>query len=172
MKPEDFAGREPELRIEDYFDGQTKAWGIFEDRFGTLRRQFEVEIDGTWDGETLTLVEDFVYADGETEQRIWRINKSGGHGYVGYADGVVGEAVGEAYGNALNWRYKFDLKVGDRTWTVTFDDWLFLQSDGVLINRATVTKFGILLGEVTLFFRKPDSNQADRGLGSMSIAAE
>lgn len=172
MKPEDFAGREPELRIEDYFDGQTKAWGIFEDRFGKLRRQFEVEIDGTWDGETLTLVEDFVYADGETEQRIWRINKSGDHGYVGYADGVIGEAVGEAYGNALNWRYNFDLKVGDRTWNVVFDDWLFLQSDGVLINRATVTKFGILLGEVTLFFRKLDSNQAGRDLDSMSFAAE
>ncbi|MDH3909864.1 MAG: DUF3833 domain-containing protein, partial [Rhodospirillales bacterium] len=52
------------------------------------------------------------------------------------------------------WRYRFALKVGDDTWNVTFDDWLFLQSDGVLINRAEVTKFGIKLGEVTLVFRK------------------
>lgn len=154
MKPEDFAGRDPALLIEEYFAGRTKAWGMFEDRFGRLRRQFEVEIDGTWDGETLTLVEDFVYDDGETEQRIWRIKKLGPHAYEGRAEGVIGVAEGMAYGNALNWRYRFALKVGDGTWNVTFDDWLFLQSDGVLLNRAEVSKFGIKLGEVTLAFRK------------------
>jgi hypothetical protein len=109
MKPEDFAGREPRLLIEDYFAGRTKAWGIFQDRFGNLRRQFEVEIDGTWDGEVLTLVEDFTYDDGETERRVWRIAKRGEHDYVGNADGVIGTAEGRAYGNAFNWRYNFAL---------------------------------------------------------------
>ena len=63
MKPEDFAGKEPKLVLEDYFLGQTKAWGIFEDRFGRLRRSFVVDITGTWDEEKqlLTLKEDFVY---------------------------------------------------------------------------------------------------------------
>lgn len=154
MKPEDFDGREPRLLIEDYFAGHTKAWGIFQDRFGRLRRQFEVDIAGTWDGETLTLVEDFAYDDGETEQRIWRIKKLDEHAYEGRADDVIGVAKGLAYGNALNWTYRYGLKVGDDTWNVTFDDWLFLQPDGVLINRAEVTKLGIKLGEVTLMFRK------------------
>ena len=157
MKAEDFAGKEPRLLIEDYFAGSTKAWGIFEDRFGTLRRQFEVDIEGTWDGETLTLVEDFLYDDGETERRIWRIKKLDEHRYEGEADGVIGIAEGRAYGNALNWRYDFALKVGDDTWNVAFDDWMYLQSDGILINRAEVTKFGIALGEVTLAFRKLDA---------------
>jgi hypothetical protein len=31
---------------------------------------------------------------------------------------------------------------------------MLLQNDGMLINRATVSKFGITLGQVTLFFRK------------------
>ena len=154
MKPEDFADREPRFRIEEYFAGKTRAWGIFQDRFGTLRRQFVVDIDGTWDGETLTLVEDFVYDDGETEQRVWRITKSGAHSYEGRADGVIGIAKGESYGNALNWRYDFALKVGDSLWNVHFDDWMFLQGDGVMINRASVTKFGIELGQVTIAFRK------------------
>ena len=154
MKVEDFAGNEPKLVLEDYFLGKSKAWGIFQDRFGNLRRQFVVDIDGAWDGQTLTLVEDFRYDDGETERRVWRIEKIGEHGYRGVADGVIGEAKGEAYGNALNWKYDFALKVGDGTWNVSFDDWLFLQSDGILINRATVSKFGVTLGEVTLAFRK------------------
>lgn len=154
MKPEDFAGREPRFLIEDYFAGKTRAWGIFQDRFGTLRRQFVVDIDGSWDGETLTLVEDFVYDDGETEQRTWTIRKTGPHSYEGRADGVIGVATGESYGNVLNWRYGFALKVGDSTWNVRFDDWMFLQDNGVMINRAEVTKFGIELGEVTIAFSK------------------
>lgn len=154
MKPEDFAGREPRFLIEDYFAGKTRAWGIFQDRFGTLRRQFVVDIDGSWDGETLTLVEDFVYDDGETEQRIWTIRKTDAHSYEGRADGVVGIAEGESYGNVLYWRYRFALKVGDGTWNVHFDDWMFLQEDGVMINRAEVSKFGIALGEVTIAFSK------------------
>jgi hypothetical protein len=161
MKPEDFAGNEPRFLIEEYFDGKTKAWGIFQDRFGKLRRQFVVDIEGTWDGETLTLVEDFVYDDGETEQRIWRIRKTGAHSYEGNADGVIGTAEGQSYGNALNWRYDFALKVGDGTWNVHFDDWMFLQGDGVMINRAEVTKFGFKLGEVTLAFTKDDAGAAD-----------
>lgn len=162
MKPEDFAGREPKLLIEDYFAGRTEAWGIFQDRFGRLRRQFEVEIEGTWDGHRLTLIEDFRYDDGESERRIWHITKRGPHSYEGRADGVIGVAEGSAYGNALNWTYRFALNIGDDTWNVTFDDWLFLQSDGVLINRAEVSKFGVKLGEVTVMFRKlPDASTQD-----------
>ena len=171
MKPEEFAGREPKLLIENYFVGHTKAWGIFQDRFGRLRRQFEVEIEGTWEGNTLTLVEDFVYDDGETEQRIWRITKTGEHSYEGEAEGVLGIAKGVAYGNALNWTYRFALKVGEDTWDVAFDDWLFLQSDGMVINRAEVTKFGLKLGEVTLVFRK-EAEETKQAAYFTAIAAE
>ncbi len=156
MKPEDFAGREPELLIEEYFAGHTKAWGMFQDRSGDVRRQFEVDIEGTWDGKTLTLVEDFVYDDGETERKTWTITKLDDHSYEGVADGVIGTAQGKAYGNALNWTYQFALQTESRTWHVTFDDWLFLQPGGVLINRADVTKFGFKVGEVTLIFVKGD----------------
>lgn len=171
MKPEDFAGKEPRLVLEDYFLGRSKAWGIFQDRFGTLRRQFEVDIEGRMEDGTLVLVEDFLYDDGERERRVWRIERTGEHGYRGTADGVIGVAEGEAYGNALNWTYRFALKVGEGTWEVTFDDWLFLQSDGMLINRAEVRKFGLLLGEVTLAFRKLPDQAAEAGPG-YGVAAE
>lgn len=160
MKPEDFAGREPKLLLEEYFAGKTRAHGLFVDRFGDLRRQFVVDIDGTWDGETLTLTEDFVYDDGEIQQRIWIIQKTGPHAYEGRAADVIGRATGTAYGNALNWRYKLALKVGESTWNVDFDDWMFLQDDDVIINRAEVSKFGFKLGDVTIVFSKPQAQQA------------
>ena len=154
MDPKSFAGTEPRLVIEEYFAGRTKAWGIFEDRFGKLRRQFVVDITGRWDGRTLVLEEDFSFADGEKSRRVWRIEKIDDHSYRGRADDVIGTASGASYGNALNWRYDMDLKVGDNSWRVGFDDWMFLQPGGVLINRARVSKWGLNIGVVTLAFRK------------------
>ena len=67
---------------------------------------------------------------------------------------VVGIATGDSYGNALHWRYDLLLPVGEKTYKVHFDDWMFLQDDGVLINRAEMSKFNIKLGELTIVFRK------------------
>lgn len=166
MKPVDFEGAEPRLIIEKYFAGETKAWGLFEDRFGKVRRQFTVDISGTWDGSELVLDERFLYSDGEQDQRVWRIAKTGPHSYEGRAGDVIGIAKGEAYGNALNWRYDMDLKVGDGTLRVHFNDWMYLQPSGVLINKARVSKFGIEIGEVTLAFMKPEQAAAVTGASS------
>ena len=160
MDIRDFEDASPRLVLEDYFAGKTRAWGIFEDRFGKLRRQFTVDIDGKWNGKTLVLDEHFVYRDGEKDRRVWTIEKIDENRYQGRADDVIGVAIGDASGNALNWRYDMDLKVGDSTLRVHFDDWMFLQADDVLVNRARVSKWGVELGQVTLFFSKPASKRA------------
>lgn len=160
MNIEQFAGRTPELVLEHYFLGQTRAWGIFEDRFGALRRQFEVDITGTVEGDVLTLDERFTFADGEVDRRVWTIRRIGANSYEGTADDVVGTAKGKVVGNALNWTYSVDLAMAERSVRVRFDDWLFLQPGGVLINRARVTKWGIEVGQVTLFFQRVDEADA------------
>jgi len=154
MTIEDFAGTEPTLDLFDYFEGETTAWGVFEDRFGSIRRQLKVELRGRIEGDELILDEQFAYSDGEIDQRTWRIRRDSRGGYVGRAADIVGEAIGQASGNAVNWRYTMDLKVGQDSWRVDFDDWMLLQSDGVLINRAWVKKLGLTVGTVSLFFRK------------------
>ena len=158
MQPKDFEGTQPRLELFDYFAGNTRAWGIFQDRSGNLQRQFTVDIRGEVEGDELTLTEDFVYADGETQQRIWRIRRVDEHRYEGRADDVVGTATGLAYGNALNWTYTLRLPYRGNEINVKFDDWMFLQTDGVLVNRAKVSKFGFRVGEVTLFFIKGGSS--------------
>jgi hypothetical protein len=65
-----------------------------------------------------------------------------------------GEARGIASGNALNWRYVLALKVDGRTWEVDFDDWMYQIDDRVMLNRATMSKFGVKLGEVLLSFTR------------------
>jgi len=155
MKPSDFADAKQPFVLEEYFNGKTRAWGLYEDRFGTVKRQFVVDIEGKWDGTQLVLDEDFIFADGEKSTRQWRIRKMPDGNYEGRADDVIGVAIGEVGGNVLNWRYVLDLKISEnRTLAVTFDDWMFLQPDGVLMNRARMSKFGIELGQVTISFMK------------------
>lgn len=155
MRPQDFKDSEPKLVLFDYFEGKTSAWGMFEDRFGNVRRQFQVNIEGRVKGNEITLDERFQYNDGEKDRRIWQIRKTGDHTFEGTADDVIGMAKGTVQGNALNWTYDLNLKVGDSSYKVHFDDWMFLQPGGVMINRARLSKWGVDIGEVTLFFKKP-----------------
>ena len=70
---------------------------------------------------------------------------------------MVGTATGTAYGKALNWRYDLEIEIDGKPWTFSFDDWMFLHEDGVMVNRAEMKKWGIRVGDVTLFFRKETS---------------
>jgi hypothetical protein len=153
----DFNEAPRELVLEDYFEGETTAYGIFEDRFNKLRRTFKVDITGTVEDGVLTLDERFIYDDGERDTRVWTIDILGDGKYRGTAGDVPGYAYGETNGNAFNWKYKVDLKVGDSNWKVGFDDWMYLLEDGRMMNRAYVTRWGILIGEVTITFEKSPS---------------
>ncbi len=153
----------PSLLIEDYFAGKTHAWGMFIDRFGQVRRQFSVEIEGILRDGQLILDEWFSFDDGEISQRVWQITPLGQGRYEGRADDVVGKAEGRVIGNRLRWTYDLKLPIGERVWRVKFDDIMLLQADQVLLNRASMSKFGIKLGEVIIFFRKePDTEPRNK----------
>lgn len=144
----------PKLDLFSYFEGDVTAWGMVQDFKGNQVRRFEVKIKGEIKGNQLTLVEDFVYADGEISQRIWYITKVDDNQYTGKADDVIGEATGTSIGNALRWQYTLALPVDGDIYHVNFDDWMFLQDDKHLFNRATMSKLGVTVAEVTLFFQK------------------
>ncbi|HJO35469.1 MAG TPA: DUF3833 family protein, partial [Gammaproteobacteria bacterium] len=114
VNPQVYADQEPALDLFDYFEGESRAWGIFRDRAGEVRRRFTVDLVGTVEGDLLTLEEDFLYADGEQDRRVWRIRRVGPNRYEGRADDIIGVAAGEAHGPALNWQYDVALTVGER----------------------------------------------------------
>lgn len=152
-----YASETPVLDLREYFSGTLDAHGIFQDRSGEVVKRFHVLIDASWKGDVGTLDERFTYSDGSTQQRIWTITRHDEKRYSGRADDVVGEATGEARGNALRWRYVLALPVGERVINVDFDDWMFLMDDRVMLNRSVMSKFGFRLGEVTLsFYKRPE----------------
>jgi len=149
-----YRGQTPVLELRDYFNGTLDAWGMFQDRSGKVVKRFHVLIDARWEGEVGTLDERFTYSDGSTQRRVWTITRLGPGRYSGRADDVVGEATGEAAGNALRWRYVLALPVDDKVYNVDFDDWMFLMDDKVMLNRSVMSKWGVRLGELTLSFYK------------------
>ena len=153
MKPQDFKNKEPRLIIEEYLTGNIKAWGVLQNRSGKVTRQFSADLNGSWDGKQLILKEKFNWDDGEVQNREWTINKIDENNYEGTAGDVVGKAKGYSYGPAFKFEYVL-VPVKGKEMKITFDDWIFKQDDRVAINRATMSKFGFKVAELTVVFVK------------------
>ena len=152
--PADYAAEKPTLDLATYFNGDLVAHGLFTDRSGKVARRFTVAMKGSWTGNDGVLDENFTYSDGKKERRVWHLKKLPGGQYTGQADDVVGTALGQVAGNALQWKYSLRLPVDDKVYEVQFDDWMYLMDERVMLNKAQMSKFGIRLGEVTLSFYK------------------
>jgi len=149
--------RSPAFDLAEFFDGNSVAYGIFEDRFGNLRRQFRVEIQASQSGDRLILDEKFLYDDGEQDVRIWQIDKQimdGRAYYSGQAADITGRAVGKIAGNTMRWSYDISLILSGIELEVRFDDFIYQMTSDIAINRAYVSKWGMDIGSVTLVFLK------------------
>lgn len=154
VEPSYYANEKPTLDLQQYFNGTLDAWGMFQDRSGKVVKRFTVVMRCSWNGDTGTLDEDFTYSDGSKQKRVWTLRKVGANRFVGTAPDVVGEAIGTTAGNTLHWKYVLALPVDGKVYNVQLDDWMYLMSDQVMLNRAAMSKFGFSLGEITLSFNK------------------
>lgn len=152
MSIEDFNNTSPEFVPQDYFNGKMKAYGIVKDRSGKITRSFKGDLVGSWDENGVgTLDEHFVYNDGETQERIWKLQPTKeGKKFIGTAGDIVGDAPMQANGNTVMIDYTMRVPYGDGTIDVNVRDWLHLQEDGVIINHSKMKKFGFEVGELVI----------------------
>ncbi len=154
------ANKYPEMFLSDrfvpetYFMGDIEATGVFIDRFGTIRRRFNVYIYGQKTDEGFSLEEYFLFDDGENETRKWFIKKIDQNTYAGKCEDVCGEAIGNLNDSQLTWHYHFNLKMFNRKIKVKFEDIMVQQTPFTMLNNAKITKYGFLLGEVFISFNK------------------
>ncbi len=150
----------PLFELTSFFEGRTEAWGVFEDRFGRLRRRFEVVMNGRWDGLEFVLDEQFTYDTGETERRSWRVTRRGEGRFSATSDECIGLADGVCDGDSVRMVYRFRLKTKSREIAVDFDDRVYRMSETTAVNRATMRKWGVKIGELSLFFKRVPSARA------------
>ena len=153
-QPEAYSKELPRLTVEQYFNGTLDAHGMFQDRSGKVIKRFVVTMRCTWQGDTGTLDEDFVYADGTKQKRVWTLKKTADGRFTATAPDVIGTAEGIVAGNALRWSYVLALPVDGKIINVDMDDWMFLIDENVMLNRTAMSKYGVSLGSVTISFTR------------------
>ncbi|WP_158969816.1 DUF3833 domain-containing protein [Paraglaciecola sp. L3A3] len=151
---DDYQSTNPELNLQQFFNGKLIAHGMVLDMNGKLTRRFTADITGSWQDEKGILDERFIYDDGETDTRIWQLTHLGDNQYQGTAGDVIGIATGQAAGAAFYWRYDLEIKVDGEPMIVTLDDWMYLIDQDVLLNKSQIIKYGIEVGQVILSIRK------------------
>jgi len=139
---EDYAGNEPRFVPEEFFSGDLVAEGVVKNRGGTVIRRFTAEIRAYWRDGIGVLEEDFVFLDGTTDRRVWRLRPDGDGGYRGTAGDVVGEAQAEVAGNAMFLDYVLRVPFRGREIDLSIDDRMYLVTPDVLVNESIMRKFG------------------------------
>lgn len=157
---EQYRDYQPTLQPELFFDGYLTAHGVIKNRGGHVIRTFNANIDASWDNGIGTLVEDFIFDDGEAQQRIWTLRPTGEGSYSGTAGDVLGSGELRLAGNSLFLDYVLRIPYGDSTVDVRVDDRMYLVSPDVLINESSMTKFGVRVGSIDLVILRRDDGQS------------
>jgi hypothetical protein len=141
--------------IERDLEGLTVARGEFSAING-VTRGFTAYLTGTRAGDTFTLNEKFEYDDGQRDEKTWVLKLEGDGRYSGSREDVVGVARGWQDGRAF--RLEYDIRLpnadGEPGMQLRFRDVMVKTGDGVVINRATVGKWGFRVGRVDLEIRR------------------
>lgn len=151
---ESYQGSQPQFDFKTFFTGKLKAYGVVQDYKGQLTRKLVVDMDASWQGNKGVIEEDFIYDDGETQKRIWNIILNDDGSISGQASDVIGIASGRSSGSVFHWNYDVEIPYKDDTIETHFDDWMYLVTPTHLINRTSISKFGIEVGQVTLVIEK------------------
>jgi hypothetical protein len=150
----DYAKNSPKLVLQEFFNGSLRAHGIVKDRSGKVIRYFNASIDASWVDGVGTLDENFVFDNGEKQQRIWTIIKDDTGKYIGTANDVIGSSQLKVSGNSLFLNYVLRIPYEDGTLDLNIDDRMYLVSNNVLINESVMTKWGFQVGEIVLVIEK------------------
>lgn len=144
------------LVLEEFFRGNLVAEGTFTNTRDGSTRGLKVRMRGDWDGKTLTLVEDFVYSDGEKDRKTWRFTKVAEGRYTGTREDVIGTADIRQNGNdvLLDYTAKVTTKDG-KSYNIRFSDVLSLIGPRTVLNTADLTAYWFFeVGKVRLTIRK------------------
>lgn len=151
---ESYADTLPVFNIRDFFNGEIRASGMVLNWRGQVRRRFTATMHGSWQGTRGTLKEEYLFDDGEVQQRTWALELRSQNRFSGHAADVVGIADGQQYGSAVRIDYVLRIPVNGRNHDIRIDDWLYLQPDGTVLNESRMSLFGLPVGRLITMMRR------------------
>ena len=155
MKIEDFQGKGPEFRPEEFFDGRLEGWGVLEKPTGGVQKRFTVAAEGRSFAEAVRYSETWTFDDGHVDTLNWEIRKAGDGRYSGVEDRSEGEAQGEQAGCAFHWTYSRDTPQPDgKSMKLNFDDWFFRIDEDAVVAKGTAGRLGLPFATAHVTYRK------------------
>jgi hypothetical protein len=138
----------PGLTLVEAFQGRTVGVGVFRVPIAGVERRFRADLVGTLAGDTLTVVEDFVFDDGEKDRLTWRFRRTGPGRWSGAREDTVGDATVVEERSEIRLDYVADVRSRGEVTRLGFADVIWRRQDGVILNEAVVTRFGVPVGSV------------------------
>lgn len=148
----------PPITLVSAFKGRTTGRGHFRIWLTGDERRFTARLNGTVKGpeggRTLTVVEDFVYDDGQQDRLTWVFRETGPGRWTGKREDTVGEATVVEEDGQIRLSYTADFKSSSGINRLGFEDILYAAPDGTIINDAVVSKAGIAVASVRFVIRR------------------
>ncbi|MFT7108094.1 MAG: hypothetical protein ACJAVT_002627 [Yoonia sp.] len=159
QKPDDYADG-PIFDIRERFNGPIACEGVIYGPTGKVTSRFVADFDASWDGNIGTMREKFHYDSGQVQDRVWTLTLGNDGRIKAEAPDIVGAGTGTQSGSAvlLNYRIKLTEDAGGHALDVT--DWMYLMSNGSIMNRSQFRKFGIKVAELVATMRPKDQAYA------------
>jgi hypothetical protein len=155
MDIDDFAGKGPEFRPEDFFDGRLEGWGVLERPTGGVQKRFKVAAEGRSFADGVRYTETWTFDDGHVDTLNWEIRREADGRYTGHEDRSEGEAEGEQAGCAFHWTYSRDTPQPDgKSMKLNFDDWFFRIDETAAVARGTAGRMGLPFATAHVTYRR------------------
>ena len=140
------------LTLVDAFSGRATGVGEFKVWLTGDERRFTALLNGTVTGQTgarrLTVVEDFIYDDGDKNRLTWVFDEVGAGRWSGKREDTVGVAEVIEKDGVIRLTYTADFVSPSGTTRLGFSDVIYDAGGGLIINDAIVTRWGLPVAKV------------------------
>jgi hypothetical protein len=149
-----FAGTTPAFDAVAFWTGHHRSWGVLENRGGQPTDTVVTDCLGTIqpDG-SLHMVQSLTLGDGTMQHRDWHLWRTGPGAFSATSNDMVGEAHGTASGRVFHWTWVLALSPGNPLTNVTFEQWMYLEEGGAMLNHTTIRKLGVTVAQVSEEFQ-------------------
>ena len=158
--PEDYADHGPQFDIRERLNGPIVCEGVIYGPTGKVTSRFTADFEASWTGNVGVMKEVFHYDSGNVQNREWKLTLGNDGSVKAEASDLVGPGTGKQSGSAVLLNYK--IKLADEAGGHVLDttDWMYLMSNGSIMNRSQFRKFGFKVAELVATMRPYDSGKS------------
>lgn len=146
------------LTLVDAFLGRSTGTGLFKVGLTGDQRSFTARLNGTVTGaqgaRRLTVVEDFVYDDGDENTLTWVFDEVGAGRWTGKREDTIGVAEVIEQGGVIRLTYTADFVSPGAVTRLGFSDVIYDAGGGKIINDAIVTRWGLPVATVQFIIQR------------------